>query len=222
MYSTVEDLLKFDQGIFAHKLLKKSSVDEMIKPVAKLGDVGLGFWYTRGYGKINTSYVYRPGGILGSSVNWIHVLDSNRTIIVLSNTDAVNLFEMSQQLYSVFKGTVPDSLLLEKKVDAARDLQSVKGVWTLDLRPEPNSAPYLKDFIIEPSADNGFSGEFYGSRFTNGHFNTDWDQLYFAFTTSDNTNTYYHSGFISGDTISGVSFSPERKFTSHWTGVKKK
>ena len=101
MYSTVEDLLKFDQGIFGYKIIKKESVDLMIKPNAALGDVGLGFWYTKGYDKINVPYVYRPGGILGSAANWIHILNSNQTIIVFSNTNATNLFEISQQLYQI-------------------------------------------------------------------------------------------------------------------------
>ena len=51
-------------------------------------------------------------------------------------------------------------------------------------------------------------------------FNTDWGKIYFAFTTADKENIYYHSGFIEGDVISGVSFSADRKFISHWTGHK--
>ena len=104
MYSTVEDLLSFDKALFSYKLLKKESVELMLKPNKQLGDVGLGFWYTDGYGDIDTPYVYRPGGILGSTTNWIHVLNNNRTIIVFSNTDATNLFELSQQLYKVLMG----------------------------------------------------------------------------------------------------------------------
>jgi hypothetical protein len=79
----------------------------------------------------------------------------------------------------------------------------------------------LKDFIITPTTAKNFSGEFYGTAFTTGKFNTDWDILYFAFTTSDKENVYFHSGFIEGNKISGISYSPDRKFTSHWTGIKK-
>ena len=68
---------------------------------------------------------------------------------------------------------------------------------------------------------SNFSGEFYGTAFETGIFNTDWESLYFAFTTGDKENIYYHSGYIDGDKISGISYSADRKFTSHWTGKKK-
>ncbi len=82
MYSTVEDLLKFDQGIFTYKLLKKETVDLMLKPHPTLDNVGLGFWTANKYGALDTKFAYRPGGIYGASANWIHVIDSNRAIIV--------------------------------------------------------------------------------------------------------------------------------------------
>ena len=89
------------------------------------------------------------------------------------------------------------------------------------MRPDPNSEAYLKDFIITPTTGKEFGGEFYGTAFKKGKFNTDWEFIYFAFTTSDKDNVYYHSGYIDGDKIFGISYSPDRKFTSHWTGKKK-
>jgi hypothetical protein len=85
------------------------------------------------------------------------------------------------------------------------------------LRPSANSEPYIKDYIIRPTEGKEFSGEFYGTEFAAGIFNTDWHNVYFAFTTKDKTNTYFHSGYIIGNKIYGVSYSEERKFTSHWT-----
>lgn len=104
MYSTVEDLLKFDSAIFSHKLLSKKTTEIMIAPNKALGNVALGFWFADGYGVFNSKFVYRPGGILGSNANWIHTLDSNKSIIVFSNTSATNLYEMSEQLYLISKG----------------------------------------------------------------------------------------------------------------------
>ena len=222
MYSTVEDLLKFDQGIFTYKLLKKETVDVMLTPHPALDNVGLGFWTSAKYGALNTMFAYRPGGIYGSSANWIHVIDSNRTIIVFSNTNATNLFEMSQQLNAVVtkkKTNIPEPA----KTDTVKafDFDNIKGTWVIDLRPSPNSEIYLKDFTITPTTDKSFSGEFYGTLFTTGKFNTEWEYVYFAFTTSDKENVYYHSGYIDGDKIFGISYSPDRKFISHWTGTKK-
>jgi CubicO group peptidase (beta-lactamase class C family) len=104
MYSTVEDLLKFDSGIFNHKLLSKKTTELMIAPNRALENVAFGFWFADGYGVFNTKFVYRPGGILGSNTNWIHTIENNKSIIVFSNTNATNLYEMSEQLYMISKG----------------------------------------------------------------------------------------------------------------------
>lgn len=221
MYSTVEDLLKFDQAIFNYKLLNKKTVDLMLTPNPKLDNVGLGFWISQKYGSLNSKFAYRPGGILGASANWIHIIDSNRTIIVLSNTDGTNLFEMSQLLNSAAVGQKTNLPIVPNQENKKIDFQNVAGTWVIDLRPTPNNEAYLKDFIITPQKGKFFGGEFYGSAFANGQFNTDWDNLYFAFTTSNRENTYFHSGYINGNTISGNSYSAERKFISHWTGKKK-
>lgn len=99
MYSTAEDLLKFDDGIFNYKLLQKQTVDSMLVPNTSLQNVGIGFWYADAYPPVNEKFVYRPGGIYGSTANWIHTLNSNKTFIILSNTSATNLFQMTQELY---------------------------------------------------------------------------------------------------------------------------
>ena len=104
MYSTVEDLLKFDSAIFNHKLLSKKTTEIMISPNRALDNVAFGFWFADDYGVFDSKFVYRPGGILGSNTNWIHTLDNNKCIIVFSNTNATNLYEMSEQLYLVSKG----------------------------------------------------------------------------------------------------------------------
>jgi hypothetical protein len=221
MYSTAEDLLKFDQGIFTYRLLKKATVDLMLTPHPALGNVGLGFWIAEKYGPIKTKFAYRPGGIYGSSANWIHVINSNRSIIALSNTNATDLFGMSQQLNAVATHAPVAFPVTATKNQPAFDATALAGTWTIDLRPSPNSDAYLKDFILTPGPGKTFSGEFYGSSFTGGQFLTVWPVLYFAFHTSDQANDYYHSGFIDGDTISGVSYSASRKFLSHWTGTER-
>ena len=223
LYSTVEDLLKFDQGIFTYKILKKETVDLMLTPHPELDNVGLGFWTAARYGALNTKFAYRPGGIYGSTANWIHVIDSNRTIIAFSNTNATNLFEMSQQLNAVATGqkiNVPE--VARTASSKALEVARIWGTWVIDLRPTPNSEIYLKDFVIKPDSNNGFGGTFYGTSFTSGRLNTAWESIYFAFTTSDKENRYYHSGYIDGDKIFGISYSPDRKFISHWSGWKKK
>ena len=103
MYSTAEDMVKFDDAIFSYKILKQPSVERMIQPDTSLQNVGLGFWFTNGYGDLDTKFVYRPGGISGASANWIHLLKDDVAIIILSNTDATSLFQMTGDLYKVHK-----------------------------------------------------------------------------------------------------------------------
>jgi hypothetical protein len=224
MYSTVEDLLKFDQAIFNYKLLNEATTKLMLTPNEKLNGVALGVWYADGYGTFSKPFIYRTGGILGSCSNWIHTIDDHKTIIVFNNTNGSNLYELSEQLYLVSNGqkpSVPEIMKPESDAVLTYDLENIKGTWRLDLRPDPASEPYYSDFILEPTNGLEFNGEFYGTTFTNGYFNTDWENLFFAFTTSDKENTYFHSGYIIGDKMYGISHSPERKFTSHWTGTKK-
>lgn len=96
------------------------------------------------------------------------------------------------------------------------------GTWIIDLRPTPTSEPYLKEFVFTKINEKEFEGEFYGTPFTGGLFNTDFDKLYFAFTTADQNNTYFHSGYIEGDKMQALTFCESRKFTLPWKGEKKK
>jgi teichoic acid D-alanine hydrolase len=99
MYSTAEDLLKFNNAIFNNRLLNPKSTALMLTFYPDLGYVAYGFWGSDGYGNFNEKFYYRPGGILGATANWIHTLQTGKTVIVLSNTNACNLFELSEKLY---------------------------------------------------------------------------------------------------------------------------
>jgi CubicO group peptidase (beta-lactamase class C family) len=104
LYSTVEDLLKFDNAIFNNKLLKKATSELMLSPNDKLNGVAFGVWYAGGYGTFSKPFIYRTGGILGACSNWIHTLEDNKTIIVFNNTNGTNLYELSEQLYLISNG----------------------------------------------------------------------------------------------------------------------
>jgi CubicO group peptidase (beta-lactamase class C family) len=95
MYSTARDLLIFDQSIFNHTLLKKSTVDLMLKPYPKLGDVAFGFWvYAKRIGTVNTIFAERQGGGYGNESNWVHLIDKGITLILLANTQTADLNKM--------------------------------------------------------------------------------------------------------------------------------
>lgn len=105
MYSTAEDLLKFDNSIFTYKILNKKTVDLMLTPFPELYGVAIGFWVTESkIGNINTIVANRQGSIWGANANWLHLIDKNKTFIVLSNTNATNLSELTEQLVFVSTG----------------------------------------------------------------------------------------------------------------------
>jgi CubicO group peptidase (beta-lactamase class C family) len=99
LYSTVFDLMRFDAALFGQQLLRAGTLKQMLRGDEKLGNMALGVWYTRGQGGINQPYVYRSANIGGSRANWIHVLDGNLSVIVLSNTDRGDLLALTRELY---------------------------------------------------------------------------------------------------------------------------
>lgn len=224
MYSTVEDLLKFDQAIFNYKILQQKTVDMMLVPRPALNSVGYGFWISPvKFGAVTARAADRQGSISGNNATWIHLPDQKKTVIIFSNTDASKINEMREKMVLATLGQ-PVSLPTAEKpliANVAVGPNQIVGTWEIDLRPKLNSDPYLKDFIISKAGEKTISGNFYGSDFENGQLNTDWGKTYFAFTTGDKDATYFHSGIIEGNKISGVSYSPDRKFVLPWSGRKK-
>lgn len=102
------------------------------------------------------------------------------------------------------------------------EAHALEGTWAIDLRPTPDSDPYLQKLTVKIRKDGSFSGSFYGSRFRNGQTNTDWALLYFAFRTEDKNNVYFHSGYLKDGELHGMSYCPERKFTTPWSGKRLK
>lgn len=106
MYSTPKDLLIFDQAIFNSVLFKKKTLETMITADPKLEDTALGFWvYPKKFGAVNTLFAERQGEGYGHSVNWVHLVDKNLTVIILSNTkDIKYLNKMREKLISAYYG----------------------------------------------------------------------------------------------------------------------
>ena len=119
-------------------------------------------------------------------------------------------------------------LLLSSVMTAQEDRQTdntdnvaLMGEWVIDLRPTPQAEGYFQPFIVEAIKGNTIKGTFYGSKLENSILNDNWDKLYFAFTTNDSTNEYYHSGYLLDGKLFGITYCPNRGFTAPWTGTKK-
>ncbi|REA63802.1 serine hydrolase [Dyadobacter luteus] len=103
MYSTPEDLLRFDQAIFKHQLLKKGTVDFMLSSYPNLGDVGIGFWvYPKQINTEQYQVAERQGYGYGHHANWVHLIDQNITLLILSNTNTVDPNQMRWEVLSAF------------------------------------------------------------------------------------------------------------------------
>jgi hypothetical protein len=135
--------------------------------------------------------------------------------IVLRNADNNKIIKLSA--VSVQRNNKEEAAAIKKP-----DANDALGTWVIDLRPTPESEAYLKDFKFTKIDSSRFNGEFYGYPFEGGFLNTDWDRVYFAFTTADQSGTYYHSGYIEGNKIFGMTLNENRKLMLPWRGKRKK
>ncbi|OYU93232.1 MAG: serine hydrolase [Bacteroidetes bacterium B1(2017)] len=102
MYSTVEDLLIFDQALFNNMLLNKQTLEIMLKPNPHLWNVAYGFWVTENE-YLGKKYwcADRQGSISGSNATWLHLIKENNTVIIFGNSDAVNLNDLRTELVEI-------------------------------------------------------------------------------------------------------------------------
>ncbi len=103
VYTTVEDLLKFDQALYSGKLVNKKNLEEAFKPAHKRLYINDNY----GYGwRINAAdstnkIVYHTGWWKGFRSYFIRELGKKKTIIVLSNISNRSIFS-SKQLIDLF------------------------------------------------------------------------------------------------------------------------
>jgi hypothetical protein len=115
---------------------------------------------------------------------------------------------------------VPISIIAQDStIKSPEQNDPLTGNWKIDLRPTPDSDGYYQSFNVKVVNGNTFSGSFYGSEIKNAMINRNWAKIYFAFSTSDQSNEYYHSGYLENGKLFGITYCPNREFTAPWTGV---
>lgn len=91
MYSTAEDLLKLDQALYGPKLLSEESKKLMSTSYPQYNYSGYSVWtYNYPFAESKPKIMERRGGILGANSVLIRMLDTNKTIIILSNNNQFN------------------------------------------------------------------------------------------------------------------------------------
>ncbi len=97
------------------------------------------------------------------------------------------------------------------------------GSWSVDLRPRPDAAPYLKKLVITSVKEGRIEGHFYdGSPIQAGRVNVSAaPQLHFAFFTDPGEGVYQSSGRqVSRDRLEGMTLSTTRGFLLPWIAVR--
>lgn len=102
MYATANDMLKFSNALFDHKLLKKETLDLMLTP--NLEKHGYGIWIDGEGADFRTQ---RMGTIFGSNSVWMHFFEDNSTIIILSNIGTTNLWMFCMDMHKTLNREKP-------------------------------------------------------------------------------------------------------------------
>jgi CubicO group peptidase (beta-lactamase class C family) len=106
VYSTVEDLYKWDQALYTNKLINYTSLLEAFKPYSfetpGAKNYGLG-WRMLNYPDGN-KIVYHNGWWHGNNTCFYRFLQDNFTIIVLGNRFNKSIYRQPLQIYNIVMG----------------------------------------------------------------------------------------------------------------------
>jgi len=83
LYSTTQDLLRWEQGLFEGKILSTESLKKMMEPFKNECGLGVRIYSLNGHKAIS-----HAGGTSGFNTKLIYFPDDNFTVIVLANLNA--------------------------------------------------------------------------------------------------------------------------------------
>ncbi|WP_456313642.1 serine hydrolase [Pseudomonas shirazensis] len=105
LYSTVEDLYLWDQGLYTNKLLSEKSMEPLFKPYIAQGDEAYGYgWFLKdatNAAKEKVKVVEHGGGINGFNTNISRVPSDKILIVLLNNTGRTVLGEMTESIRNI-------------------------------------------------------------------------------------------------------------------------
>ena len=135
MYSTVDDLYKWDQALYTTTLLPKEYMTMYFKPnISAFGNTHYAYGWAVGYDKIGSSKdsiytISHGGGINGFNTNISRATSDKSLVVLLNNTGGAPLNEMTIAIRGIMHGkdynrpkkSVADAVLVvikEKGIDA--------------------------------------------------------------------------------------------------------
>jgi CubicO group peptidase (beta-lactamase class C family) len=105
LYSTVEDLYRWDRALYTDKLIPKNLRDKMFTPFAIPKKGGLGYGYGWGIGEADNHLLVSHEGVINGFHGVIARYPNDKTvIIILGNRQDMNLFEMRTQIAKIVFG----------------------------------------------------------------------------------------------------------------------
>lgn len=107
MYSTVEDMFKWDQALYTEKILKKESLDTMFTPV--MNNYGYGWQIVESPldDNITLKFVTHSGGIFGFNTLETRFVKDNKFVVTLSNQESGYLNQLITGIVNVLYGLEP-------------------------------------------------------------------------------------------------------------------
>ena len=143
LYSTVEDLYLWDQALYTNKLLSRKYMDKIFTPYSK-PPFADGYGYGWGISKKHLNNVKdslnieaHGGSINGFNSLILRITNSKDLIVLLNNTGATNLTEISGNIIAILYGLPPEmpqkplmlsfsEILEEQGIDEASDFYDKK------------------------------------------------------------------------------------------------
>ena len=102
LYSTVEDLYRWDLALYVDKLIPKNLQDMMFTPFTMPKKGGLGYGYGWGIGEEDNHLLVSHEGAINGFQSGIYRYPNDKTvIIILGNQQDIKLFEMRPQLTKI-------------------------------------------------------------------------------------------------------------------------
>ena len=104
MYSTVEDLHKWDTELYSPTILSEDGLKKMMTP--NLENYGYGFHIDDHVypDKETEAVVSHGGGINGFSTLYYRVPEKEHLIVLLNNTNRAPLYEMAKKIHNILEG----------------------------------------------------------------------------------------------------------------------
>jgi CubicO group peptidase (beta-lactamase class C family) len=111
LYSTTEDLLRWENGLFGGRLLSPASLHKMITPFKS--DYGCGLYIKRNNGRLMFEH---DGNNIGFNSEMAYYPDEKIAVIVLANLNGTVTGEIARALAAVARGETPPIPSIQKKI----------------------------------------------------------------------------------------------------------